>query len=56
MLASEFFKLGKNMVSIKVISMLVNLASMAVLLNTPTDNIKKWIVMTILFQRKGLIT
>lgn len=40
MLASECFKFGKNMASIRVISILVNLASTAVLLDTPGGNIE----------------
>ena len=40
MLASEFFKFDKNMASIKVTNILVNLASMAVLLNTPIGNVE----------------
>ena len=40
MSASECFKFDKNMASINVTSILVNLASMAVLLNTPTGNVE----------------
>ena len=40
MLASECFKFGENEANIKVTSILVNLASMAVLLNTPTGNME----------------
>ena len=40
MLASECFKFGNNMASIKVTSILVNLASTAVLLNTTTGSVE----------------